>query len=283
MKAVLADLERWPPPSPDWEPLRLKVAMILKAAFEQPGSPHPALAAADEQTAFLLERIREGWAEGVPAVRIVAPVLDPEGLLARVHALDACADREHPPALQFRQVLQSRPGQIVDWTVAMLSDGEPGLLSPLQDAGLEPAYALSTLRLSLLGELGDWSGRITAQLDDSGWPRGDCPVCGAVPALAEARGLEQRRFLRCDQCGAGWPSDRLRCPFCGETNHHALRSLFAQEDRDRCRLSLCDGCGGKLKVLTTLAPLSPPGLVLAQFTMLYLDFIDSASTTESTT
>jgi len=30
-------------------------------------------------------------------------------------------------------------------------------------------------------------------------------------------------------------------------------------------------------VLTSLAPLSHPGLVLAQFTMLYLDFVDDAS------
>jgi hypothetical protein len=40
---------------------------------------------------------------------------------------------------------------------------------------------------------------------------------------------------------------------------------------------LCDGCGGRLKVITTLAPISHPGLVVAQFTMLYLDFIDEES------
>jgi hypothetical protein len=56
-----------------------------------------------------------------------------------------------------------------------------------------------------------------------------------------------------------------------------LRALFAEEDQERCRLVLCDGCGGRLKVITSLAPLSHPGLILAQFTMLYLDFVDDAS------
>jgi len=186
LTAALADLDRWTLPSPDWEPLRLRMAMVL-------------------------------------------------------------------------------------------NQGEQSIVPSLQQFDVEPNYALSTLRLSLLGELGDWSNRATAKHCESSWPHGDCPVCGASPALAESRGLEQRRFLRCDRCGAGWPSSRLRCPFCGENDHHALRTLFAEEDQGRCRLVLCDGCGGRLKVITSLAPLSHPGLVLAQFTMLYLDFVDDAS------
>jgi hypothetical protein len=50
-----------------------------------------------------------------------------------------------------------------------------------------------------------------------------------------------------------------------------LRSWFAEEDQHRCRLVVCEGCGGRLKVITTLAPLSPAGLIFAEFTMLYLD------------
>lgn len=237
---------------------------------------------ADDQTAFLIERIREGWSEGVPAVRVATPTVDPKSLLGRVKALDDCAGRDHPPAEQFRKILADRPDRIVDWACLMLIHGEPGILSTLQEFEVEPDYTFSTLRLTLLGELGEWSNRVAAQLGESTWSHGECPVCGAVPALAESRGLEQRRFLRCDRCGAGWPSDRLRCPFCGENDHRVLRTLFAQEDQERCRLVLCDGCGGRLKVITSLAPLSPPGLVLAQFTMLHLDFIDDSNTLHQT-
>ena len=251
--------------------------MIMSAAFATVGSPVPSLEPADDQTAFLLERIREGWGEGVPAVRSVTPALDRESLLERIKALDACADRDHLVAQQFRKVLASDPELIVNWAGLMLIQGEQSILSSLEQFDVDPNYADSTLRLSLLGELGDWSNRVTEQLCESSWPRGDCPVCGASPALAESRGLEQRRFLRCDRCGAGWPGDRLRCPFCGQNDHHVLRTLFAEEDQERCRLVLCDDCGSRLKVITSLAPLSHPGLVLAQFTMLYLDFIDDPS------
>ncbi len=276
LTTALADLDRWALPSPEWGPLRLRMAMVLKAAFATGGSPVPSLEPADDQTAFLLARIREGWSEGVPAVRVVAPELDRKSLVARVQALDDCADQDLPAARQFRKVLAAEPERVAAWAGCMLCQGESSILPSLDQLEIEPDYALSTLRLSLLGELGDWSQRATAELSEASWPHGDCPVCGAVPALAEARGLEQRRFLRCDRCGAGWPSNRLRCPFCGENDHHALRTLFAEEDQERCRLVLCDGCGGRLKVITSLAPLSRPGLVLAQFTMLCLDFVADA-------
>lgn len=156
--------------------------MVLKAAFATGGSPVPSLEPADDQTAFLLERIREGWSEGVPAVRVVAPALDRKSLLARVKALDDCADRDHLPAQRFGKVLASEPARIADWAGSMLIQGEQSILPSLQQFDVEPNYALSTLRLSLLGELGDWSNRATAKPCESSWPHGDCPVCGASPA-----------------------------------------------------------------------------------------------------
>jgi hypothetical protein len=277
LRAALADLDRQARPDAELESLRQKLESILKAVFSMSGTAVPSLAPEDSQTSFLMERIQEGWREGVPAVRVVSPVVDRDRLIERVKGLDACADRDYPAAQRFREVLSSEPERIADWAGVLLALGEDRIMPSLGQLGVEHNYALSTLRLALLGELGEWSDRATAQLSDSSWPRGDCPVCGASPALAESRGLEQRRFLRCDRCGAGWPCNRLQCPFCGEDDHRALRSLFAQEDQVRCRLVLCDGCGGRLKVITTLAPLSHPGLVVAQFTTLYLDFIDEES------
>ena len=72
----------------------------------------------------------------------------------------------------------------------------------------------------------------------------------------------------------GWPGNRLQCPCCGKSDLRALRYLFAEEDQNRCRLAICDACRGRLKIITTLAPLSPPGLVVAEFTMLYLDLLE---------
>ena len=138
--AALADLDRWTLPNPDWKPLRLRVAMVLKAAFATGGSPVTSLEPADDQTAFLIERIREGWGEGVPTVRVVTPALDRNRLLARVKAIDDCADRDHPAAQRFHNVLASEPERIADWAGIMLVDGGQSILPSLQQFDVEPNY-----------------------------------------------------------------------------------------------------------------------------------------------
>ncbi len=48
---------------------------------------------------------------------------------------------------------------------------------------------------------------------------------------------------------------------------------FVEGEQERYRLSQCDGCGFRLKVVATLAPLSPPGLLLAELVTVHLDLI----------
>src|SRR4030095_9508813 len=47
-------------------------------------------------------------------------------------------------------------------------------------------------------------GRHLASQVPAAWPHGYCPVCGAWTTLAELRGLEQARRLRCSRCGGRW-------------------------------------------------------------------------------
>jgi formate dehydrogenase maturation protein FdhE len=255
----------------DLEPLGQRIACILRNAFNQPGSPIPSLEAGCDETQSLLERIQEGWKVGAPAVTVVKPELDRALLLHRLLALVECTEHEYSPARRFREVSRTSPDRVVDWVLTRLCDGSEDPSSELEHARIPAEYARSILRLTLLGELGEWSSRITEHLTEPNWRYFGCPVCGRPPALGESRGLEQRRYLRCNCCGAGWPANRLQCPFCGQNDGHRMRSFFAEEDQHRCRLVVCDDCGGRLKVVTTLAPLSPPGLVVAEFTMLYLD------------
>ncbi len=72
-------------------------------------------------------------------------------------------------------------------------------------------------------------GRHLAGLVPAAWRQGYCPVCGAWPALAELRGLESARRLRCGRCGADWGVEWLRCPYCGVTDHRSLGSLVPEE------------------------------------------------------
>ena len=84
------------------------------------------------------------------------------------------------------------------------------------------------------------------------WSQGYCPVCGAWPALAEARGVERSRHLRCGRCGAGWPMPVLSCTYCATTDHETLGTLVVDDRKSRFSVDVCHGCSGYLKSFTTL-------------------------------
>jgi FdhE protein len=278
LRAALAELERLVSVRPDLEPLWPAITSLLKETFADPGSPDPSLRPDDENTPFLINRIKEGWAQGMPAARVVPLALDPMRLWKRAIALIACTDSENLSAKRLRELIGDDPARVGQLVQKALADEEDTSAALPEATDLDVSFATSILRLTLLSELGDWSARICEHFSEATWPRGDCPVCGALPALGESRGLEQRRILRCGRCGAGWPGNRLHCPFCCEGDHHALRVLSAEEDQGKYHLFLCDSCGGQLKVITTLSALSPPGLIVAEFAMLHLDLLESQET-----
>jgi FdhE protein len=84
------------------------------------------------------------------------------------------------------------------------------------------------------------------------WDGGHCPICGAWPTLAEARGLDRSRQLRCGGCGGDWKTAWLRCPFCGNSDHERLRVLAPAEAHEQRRVEACDACAGYIKTFTTL-------------------------------
>lgn len=86
------------------------------------------------------------------------------------------------------------------------------------------------------------------------WRHGYCPTCGAWPTLAELRGLERRRVLRCGRCATGWEGEVLRCPFCGERDHRRQGALVPESGGERARVETCESCRGYLKTVTTLRP-----------------------------
>jgi FdhE protein len=95
-----------------------------------------------------------------------------------------------------------------------------------------------------------------------GWAHGYCPLCGAWPALAEARGLEGSRQLRCGRCGSDWRFDWLRCPFCGNGEHTALGGLVSEPLGAMRKVETCHVCRGYLKTVTTLTARTPAEVVL---------------------
>ncbi|MBI2760965.1 MAG: formate dehydrogenase accessory protein FdhE [Chloroflexi bacterium] len=108
-------------------------------------------------------------------------------------------------------------------------------------------------------------------LDGVRWDMGYCPVCAAWPLLAELRGLERRRWLRCGRCGAGWEAPDLLCVFCGNDDFRALGYLAPEDQPEASRAATCERCLGYLKTFTTLGPLPPAEIAVQDLCSLELD------------
>ena len=93
------------------------------------------------------------------------------------------------------------------------------------------------------------------------WTEGYCPVCGAWPALAEVRGIERSRYLRCGRCGGGWPAQCLFCSYCGMTGHEELVSLVPEKSGSNGMIDACKRCLGYVKTFATLQG-SPPAKII---------------------
>jgi FdhE protein len=87
------------------------------------------------------------------------------------------------------------------------------------------------------------------------WQRGYCPVCGAWPALAEMRGIQRERRMRCGCCSSDWMLPVLRCTFCTEIEHDKLAFLQTEEGEQQVRVETCSTCRGYLKAFSTLSAL----------------------------
>lgn len=105
------------------------------------------------------------------------------------------------------------------------------------------------------------------------WMKGYCPICGAWPALAELRGLERNRRLRCGRCGSDWPSPVLRCTFCDELRHDRLRTLLPEGEEQARRVDACDSCHGYLKTFSMLQPLPLDGIATTDVGSIELDIV----------
>ena len=155
------------------------------------------------------------------------------------------------------------------FTAALVQDSEC-LVRTASNIGADPA-ALQAVASLLPFPFLQACHRRWAPLVARSWGQGYCPVCGAWPALAEVRGIERSRHLRCGRCGGAWESHALRCPYCGMTDHHELVSLVPDSGRTNAVIDACRRCRGYLKALTTLQGSPPAGVLLDDLASADLD------------
>jgi FdhE protein len=256
-----ADLDRLATTRPDLLPLFRWLREIL-----------PDLASGGSVPAVPLEqeRARAKLSEGIPLLRDEKVAVDEEAFRERwqracsaleadaaARALaDAVRDGQLEPALMVDAVVAGRPEQVRDRA------GE---------LGLDPGLTATVLRFTLFPVFTAMAGSLRPARAGMSWERGFCPTCGSWPLLGEFRGLEQSRYLRCGLCASEWEIPRLWCPFCGNRNHEQLGFLHGESEDGKYRASLCDGCRGYVKMVSTLSALEPVQLLVADAATLHLD------------
>lgn len=138
--------------------------------------------------------------------------------------------------------------------------------------GVDPAALSTVVQLAALPLLRACHSMLASAVAPQ-WGQGYCPICGAWPVIAELRGLEQSRHLRCGRCGADWAMPTLWCPFCGESDHAQLGALIAAEDGQSLRIELCQTCHAYIKTATTLRAWPPAEVPLADIASVEWDVI----------
>jgi len=83
--------------------------------------------------------------------------------------------------------------------------------------------------------------------EDVCWQRPGCPICGNQPVLS-VLDTEGKRNLVCGFCWNEWSAQRIRCPFCGETDSRKLHYQFSDKEKEY-RLESCDSCLSYLKTV----------------------------------
>lgn len=114
-------------------------------------------------------------------------------------------------------------------------------------------------------------GRVWADTRAQSWDRDYCPICGAWPALAEVRGIEKARYLRCGRCGSDWPAYGMHCIYCGNDDHERLTAFVPQNGVAPPRIESCKACNGYLKSFNTLQGADPSAVMLDDLASVDLD------------
>jgi FdhE protein len=109
-------------------------------------------------------------------------------------------------------------------------------------------------------------------LDIEGWLRGECPLCGSAPQMAQLRDEGGKRYLQCSLCSCQWRWERIACPSCNNKNLDLLHYLYSEEE-EAYRVDLCDQCKGYIKTVDSRKLDYEPSLDLEDIVTIHLDIL----------
>lgn len=95
-----------------------------------------------------------------------------------------------------------------------------------------------------------YANELKGRVNQEGWWKGYCPVCGSEPFMAELR-ENGARFLICSACSAKWRFKRLQCPFCEYEEPEGFRYFYAENEGKAYRVDVCEHCKRYIKTVDT--------------------------------
>jgi FdhE protein len=210
--------------------------------------------------------------EDVPLLNGLALQVDADVAQRLVRRLASTAAAGHlPDAASLRGYRPSAADAVALIEAAVRQDLTE--LAALADAaGVERGPLMSVAHLAALPLLQS-CGRLLADQVPRHWPHGHCPICGAWPILAERRGLDRSRRLRCGRCAAEWEVQWLCCAYCDEREHERLGSLVPEDGGETLKVETCTSCQGYLKSIATLQGIPPFELLLRDLETVELDLV----------
>ena len=202
------------------------------------------------------------------------PLNDVPAQRATLHAwvsrLLLLASNAGPDALALARAAQSPrldAGALLEAAVNA-DDARLAMLADDLGVEIEPLAAMADLAaMPLLQAL----RRRFASTAGTHWHEGYCPICGEWPRLAELRGLERARRLRCARCGGDWEQPGVRCAFCDATGQGTRTTLISEQDGEARKVETCTRCRGYLKVVSTLRAWPGDEVCLADLATIDLD------------
>lgn len=272
--AAIASLTRLVEVQPDLRQAALMQSALIRAVYTVPAPVSPTLLTAEDAAARL--------ASGVPLLRN-APLPCTKRDIVRVF-LRLCQAAQTvvataasgPEVVPYDTVTAAvTSGRLDVWTCGkgLLTGEAQTLPAQLEAQGYAADLVMTLLRLALLPFLEQTAAQLAPLYTTQPWTQGYCPTCGAWPVLAEQRGLEQFRYLRCGLCACSWEVDRVLCPFCASRDPLLLSFLQVEGEEQKQRLATCDACQGYLKLRSTLTPLTTPQLLAEEVALVHLDLI----------
>lgn len=182
--------------------------------------------------------------------------------------------KERPDREGLKKALakvEKTPGWAENLFRAALEKEGKTLSELAEETGLNQETILFLSMTALKPSIYALRATLEGNAEDRNWDHGYCPICGSQPDMAffDKSG---KRHLHCELCGEEWRYARMKCPFCGNTDHQTL-GYFSSEQEEGYRVDVCRKCKRYLKTVDKRAFEDPAPMDLEHLATIHLDLL----------